>query len=68
MSIHYRDGDRVRDLRTGLRGTVRMFDLTEQDKADGCAAGEVRWHNSFVCDELDVAIHNGLIKERPTII
>lgn len=45
-SSNYSDGDRVRDERSGTTGTVRN--------------GEVRWDNSCVADELEVAEHNGL--------
>lgn len=32
------------------------------DRAEGCAEAEVQWDNSFVADELDVAIHNGITR------
>lgn len=50
----YRHGDRVRDVRSGLTGTVRE---------EGCATAEVTWDNLCVSDELDVAIANGLTRE-----
>lgn len=53
-------GDRVRDVRSGTTGTVHFFDLTEEDRAEGCAEAEVRWDGLHVADELDIAIHNGI--------
>lgn len=53
-------GDRVQDTRSGHTGTVQVFDLSPSDRAEGCAQAEVRWDNSCVSDELDVAINNGL--------
>lgn len=53
-------GDRVQDTRTGHTGTVRVFDLSPEERAEGCAEAEVRWDNSFVSEELHIAEHNGL--------
>jgi hypothetical protein len=60
--LGYRNGDRVRDVRTDTAGTVRIWHLSPADAAD-CGyeiAGEVRWDGSFVDDELELAIGNGL--------
>lgn len=53
----YSDGERVRDLRSDHPGTVRVFD----DEEIGRYA-EVKWDNSFVSDELELAIDNGLTR------
>ena len=60
MMTVYSNGDRVQDVRSGISGTVRLFDLTDAERAEGCAEGEVRWDGLFVADELDVAVRNGL--------
>ena len=53
MAVHGFDhGDRVvRD--TGEVGEVRIFELSADDRAEGCAEAEVAWQGSFVADELD---------------
>lgn len=58
----YRHGDRVRDARSRVTGTVRLFDLTAEEIAEGCALGEVQWDGLCVADKLDVAISNGLTR------
>lgn len=55
-------GDRVRDVRSGRSGRVRVFDLSPADRAEGCAEAEVAWDGSFVADEIAVAISNGLVR------
>ena len=41
-----------------LTGTVRVFDLSPADRAEGCGEAEVRWHGTFVADELDLVIND----------
>lgn len=60
--LGYRHGDRVRDVRSGRTGRVRLFDLTAAERAEGCAEAEVVWDGSFVQDELEIAVRNGLIR------
>jgi hypothetical protein len=56
--IHgYADGERVRDRRDGSTGRVRFLDLTDEERASGeCAEAEIVWDDSFVQDQLDVAL------------
>jgi hypothetical protein len=54
----YADGDRVRDVRDGSTGTVRITTLDPDDAAE-CGydtTAEVRWDNSFVACALDLAL------------
>jgi hypothetical protein len=38
-------------------GTVRVYELSQQDRAEGCAEAEVRWHGTCVADQLDLVIN-----------
>lgn len=58
------DGERVRDRRTGLEGRVRILELTDAERAEGCAEAEVVWDGLVVRDELELAIDNGLERIR----
>jgi hypothetical protein len=37
-------------------GAVRVYELSPQDRAEGCAEAEVCWHGSCVADQLDLVI------------
>lgn len=58
--LGYADGDLVRDERTGHAGVV----LVREDEETGRYA-EVKWVDSFVSDQLEVAIDNGLTRDEP---
>lgn len=49
----FKHGQRVRSTQHGTTGTVRVFELSDAERAEGCAAGEVQWDGSIVADELD---------------
>lgn len=53
--LGYGDGELVRDQRTAALGRVRVCDDDEVGRY-----AEVQWAGSFVQDELEVAIDNGL--------
>ena len=55
--LGFTDGDLVRDQRSGLAGRVRV--RVRDDEEVGRYA-EVVWDGSFVSDQLEVAIDNGL--------
>jgi hypothetical protein len=57
-TVHgYHDGERVRDVRDGTRGTVRFLDLDPVECASGdYAVAEVRWDGLVTACELDVAL------------
>jgi hypothetical protein len=57
----FRDGQKVthrtwknREGTGPATGTVRVFELSEEEIEEGCARAEVAWHGSFVADELDL--------------
>jgi hypothetical protein len=54
VKIHgFEHGQRVRHIRHGSTGTVRVWDLSDSERAEGCAEAEVRWDGTAVADELD---------------
>lgn len=55
--LGFQDGEAVRDTRTGLLGHVRVFDDEEVGRY-----AEVKWFQSFVSEELELAIDNGLTR------
>lgn len=58
--LGFADGEAVRDARTGHLGHVKVRDDEEVGRY-----AEVAWSGSFVSDELELALDNGLVRDQP---